>query len=141
MAAQLGTAASPEPQPAPTNVAAKIADQPAAWARAATLSGLDATRQALPQQGARVAIVGCRTSSFMAQSFAALREGSGHCETDTFPTSKFPVGSYDTVVALTRRGTTTEVLSLLHTLSAVIRRRRPPRRRVLRRLPVAGTLW
>jgi fructoselysine-6-P-deglycase FrlB-like protein len=53
----------------------------------------------------------------MAQSFAVLRERSGHGETDAFPASEFPAGrSYDTLVALTRSGTTTEVLRLLGTL-------------------------
>lgn len=53
----------------------------------------------------------------MAQSFADLRERSGHGETDAFPASEFPSRrSYDTVVALTRSGTTTEVLRLLEKL-------------------------
>jgi fructoselysine-6-P-deglycase FrlB-like protein len=64
-----------------------------------------------------VAIVGCGTSLFMAQSFAELRESSGHGETDAFPASEFPTRrSYDALVALTRSGTTTEVLRLLATL-------------------------
>jgi fructoselysine-6-P-deglycase FrlB-like protein len=50
----------------------------------------------------------------MAQSVAALREGAGQGETDAFAASEFPHGrSYDRVVALTRSGTTTEVLDLL----------------------------
>jgi CRISPR-associated protein Cas5a/b/c len=53
----------------------------------------------------------------MAQSFADLRERSGQGETDAFPASEFPIRrSYDTVVALTRSGATTEVLRLLHAL-------------------------
>jgi fructoselysine-6-P-deglycase FrlB-like protein len=64
-----------------------------------------------------VAIIGCGTSYFMAQSFADLRERLGQGETDAFPASEFPTDrSYDTVVALTRSGTTTEVLRLLETL-------------------------
>lgn len=67
--------------------------------------------------GERVAIVGCGTSYFMAQAAAALREQSGQGETDAFAASEFPVGrSYDRVVALTRSGTTTEVLELLERL-------------------------
>jgi fructoselysine-6-P-deglycase FrlB-like protein len=61
-----------------------------------------------------VAIIGCGTSFFMAQSFADLRERFGNGETDAFPASEFPTRrSYDALVALTRSGTTTEVLRLL----------------------------
>ena len=74
-------------------------------------------RDVLPEPGQRVAVVGCGTSFFMGQSFAALREGSGHGETDAFPASEFPTHrSYDAVVALSRSGTTTEVLRLLGAL-------------------------
>lgn len=58
--------------------------------------------------------MGCGTSYFMAQAAAALREGAGRGETDAFAASEFPYGRpYDRVVALTRSGTTTEVLGLL----------------------------
>jgi fructoselysine-6-P-deglycase FrlB-like protein len=100
-----------------THVSAEITDQPSAWARAAELVHTDPVLHAFPGRGQRVAIIGCGTSLFMAQSFAALREGSGHGETDAFPASEFPRHrSYDTVVALTRSGTTTEVLWLLGSL-------------------------
>jgi fructoselysine-6-P-deglycase FrlB-like protein len=68
----------------------------------------------LPATGERVAVVGCGTSWFMAQAFAVLREQAGQGETDAFAASEFPHGrAYDRVVALTRSGTTTEVLDLL----------------------------
>jgi fructoselysine-6-P-deglycase FrlB-like protein len=56
----------------------------------------------------------------MAQSYAALREAAGHGETDAFAASEAPVVGrrYDRVVALTRSGTTTEVLELLAQLKA-----------------------
>lgn len=58
--------------------------------------------------------MGCGTSFFMAQAVAALREGSGQGETDAFAASEFPESrSYDRVIALTRSGTTTEVLEIL----------------------------
>ena len=99
------------------HVSTEITDQPSAWARAAKLGLTEGVRHALPERGQRVAIIGCGTSFFMAQSCAELREGSGHGETDAFPASEFPTRrSYDTVVALTRSGTTTEVLRLLGTL-------------------------
>ncbi|MET8950137.1 SIS domain-containing protein [Streptomyces sp. NPDC004393] len=95
-----------------THVEDELSSQPECWSRAAK-DAADHTR-ALPAAGERVAIVGCGTSWFMAQSAAALRERSGRGETDAFAASEFPYGrSYDRVVALTRSGTTTEVLELL----------------------------
>jgi CRISPR-associated protein Cas5a/b/c len=55
----------------------------------------------------------------MAQSFAVLREEAGLGETDAFAASEFPHRrSYDRVVAITRSGTTTEILRLLERLPA-----------------------
>ncbi|MFF3414758.1 SIS domain-containing protein [Streptomyces sp. NPDC002698] len=95
-----------------THVEEELSSQPECWIRAADEA---ATHEAaLPTAGERVAIVGCGTSFFMAQAAAALREESGQGETDAFAASEFPAGrSYDRVVALTRSGTTTEVLDLL----------------------------
>jgi fructoselysine-6-P-deglycase FrlB-like protein len=105
--------------PASRHVSTEIDDQPSAWARAAELGLTEHVLQALPERGQRAAIIGCGTSFFMAQSYAELREGSGHGETDAFPASEFPTRRlYDTVVALTRSGTTTEVLRLLARLRA-----------------------
>ncbi|MFF9160879.1 SIS domain-containing protein [Streptomyces longwoodensis] len=95
-----------------TYVEDELRDQPACWTRAADQVGDHAG--ALPVPGERVALVGCGTSYFMGQAVAALRETSGAGETDAFPASEFPHGRrYDRVVALTRSGTTTEVLDLL----------------------------
>lgn len=95
-----------------THVEDELTSQPECWIRVA--SETDRHRGALPAPGERVAIVGCGTSYFMAQAAAALREGAGQGETDAFAASEFPNGrSYDRVVALTRSGTTTEVLDLL----------------------------
>lgn len=98
-----------------TYVEDELNSQPECWTRAAE----EAARHtaALPAAGERVAIVGCGTSYFMAQSAAALREDAGLGETDAFAASEFPRGRvYDRVVALTRSGTTTEVLELLSEL-------------------------
>lgn len=96
----------------------EIASQPDCW-RAAAEVGFGETP--LPRRGTRVAVVGCGTSLFMAQAYAALREGAGHGETDAFAASEFPAGrGYDQVVALTRSGTTTEVLELLRRLSGTV---------------------
>jgi fructoselysine-6-P-deglycase FrlB-like protein len=93
------------------HVAAEIKSQPECWRRARALAGQVAGQ--LPQPGERVAVVGCGTSWFMAMAYASLREAAGHGETDAFAASEFPAGrSYDRVVAITRSGTTTEVLDL-----------------------------
>ncbi|MFC8868947.1 SIS domain-containing protein [Streptomyces sp. NPDC057148] len=95
-----------------TYVEDELNSQPECWTRAAAEAARHAA--ALPVAGERVAIVGCGTSYFMAQSAAALREDAGRGETDAFAASEFPRGrAYDRVVALTRSGTTTEVLELL----------------------------
>ena len=97
--------------------AQEIASQPDCWQRA--LDQLPTLAPLLPRPGERVAVVGCGTSWFMAQSYAALRERAGHGETDAFAASEVPeLGGeggrrYDRVLALTRSGTTTEVLELL----------------------------
>ncbi|MEU3217097.1 sugar isomerase [Streptomyces sp. NPDC006971] len=93
----------------------ETASQPECWRRAAELAGSQAG--VLPVAGERVAIVGCGTSFYMAQAYAALREGAGQGESDAFAASEFPFGrEYDRIVALTRSGTTTEVLDLLDRL-------------------------
>ncbi|MGW5342603.1 SIS domain-containing protein [Streptomyces sp. HUAS TT3] len=95
-----------------SHIAYESDTQPECWERAAELA--PARRAVLPQPGERTAIVGCGTSYYMAQAAAVLREEAGEGETDAFPASEFPSHRrYDRVVALTRSGTTTEVLDLL----------------------------
>ncbi|MFE1795358.1 SIS domain-containing protein [Streptomyces sp. NPDC059517] len=95
-----------------SHVENELKSQPECWVRAAGEAAQHAA--VLPAPGERVALVGCGTSWFMAQAVAALREQAGQGETDAFAASEFPYGrSYDRVVALTRSGTTTEVLDLL----------------------------
>ncbi|MEU7030435.1 SIS domain-containing protein [Streptomyces sp. NPDC015232] len=98
----------------PARTSAEIATQPAAWRRAARAA---ADFDGLPKPGERVAVTGCGTSWFMALAYAALREAAGLGETDAFASSEFPAHRrYDRVVAITRSGTTTEVLDLLAAL-------------------------
>ena len=89
----------------------EIASQPACWRRAAAL--VPEVAALLPAPGERVAVAGCGTSWFMAQSYAAAREQSGQGETDAFSASELPRGrQYDRLLLLSRSGTTTEMLEL-----------------------------
>src|SRR3954471_9837455 len=97
----------------------EIGTQPALWTTAAALAGEHA--ELLPAPGARVCVIGCGTSLFVAQAYAALRERAGLGETDAFAASELPTGRrYDVLVAISRSGTTTEVAHALggHDLAA-----------------------
>lgn len=100
------------------HVLAEIASQPGCWAAAVT-SAKDAA-QVLPHEGARVALIGCGTSLHIATAVAAAREAAGLGETDAFPASEMPARPYDLVVALSRSGTTTEILQALDQLPASV---------------------
>ncbi|MFD7921170.1 SIS domain-containing protein [Streptomyces sp. NPDC059740] len=96
-----------------TYMETELRSQPETWQRAAELV---AAGVPLPKAGQRVAVVGCGTSWFMAQSYATLRESSGAGVTDAFAASEaFLDGArgYDALIAISRSGTTTEVLRLL----------------------------
>jgi fructoselysine-6-P-deglycase FrlB-like protein len=94
-----------------THTQSEIAAQPECWRKAATVGRAAGD---LPRRGERVAVVGCGTSWFMAKAYAALREQSGHGLTDHFPASEMPLDrAYDRVVAITRSGTTTEVIDVV----------------------------
>lgn len=100
-------------------MAEELASQPDTWARAAALVD---ERSLLPREGAKVAVVGCGTSWFMAQSYAVLRETSGQGVTDAFAASEaFLDRDYDAIIAITRSGTTTEVLELLEQVRGTVR--------------------
>lgn len=91
-------------------VSAEIASQPDVWRQAAGL----ATAESLPRPGQRVAVVGCGTSWFVAEAYAARREELGQGVTDAFVASEYPASrQYDLLIAISRSGTTTEVLDLL----------------------------
>jgi fructoselysine-6-P-deglycase FrlB-like protein len=96
--------------------AAEIASQPAIWRTAVAL--VREVSPKLPEPGMRIALVGCGTSYYMAQSAAAAREGGGFGESDAFVASEMPQRRvYDMVVALSRSGTTTEVVRALAALA------------------------
>jgi fructoselysine-6-P-deglycase FrlB-like protein len=93
------------------HVQAEIASQPDCWARA--LESTDEAAKVLPGRGERVAIIGCGTSWHVASAIAAAREAAGQGETDAFPASELPPRGYDTLLAVSRSGTTVEVLDAL----------------------------
>jgi fructoselysine-6-P-deglycase FrlB-like protein len=91
----------------------ELTSQPTLWRHAAGLE----PDPALPAHGLRLAVVGCGTSLYIAQAYARSREDAGHGETDAFAASEFlPARAYDAVLALSRSGTTTEVLVALERL-------------------------
>lgn len=100
---------------------AEIDSQPDVWEQAL---GLDAAvRETLARPGERVLALGCGTSAFVAQSFAFLRETAGIGLTDWgYAPEPQPERSYDAVVAITRSGTTTEILDRLDALPRSVRR-------------------
>ncbi len=88
-------------------MAAELASQPEMWAAVAARQDL---LDLLPAAGEKVAVVGCGTSWFVAQSYAQLRERAGLGVTDAFAASEAPLGrDYDAIVAISRSGTTSEV--------------------------------
>ena len=102
------------------SIEAEIASQPACWRRAAGLA--PEVAGLLPSRGERVAVIGCGTSWFIAQSYAAAREQSGQGETDAYTATEMPYARrYDRVIVLSRSGTTTEILQLLARLRGSVR--------------------
>ncbi|MGW9413365.1 SIS domain-containing protein [Arthrobacter cupressi] len=106
----------------------ELVSQPDVWLRAIAQAASDkaasdsGAERLLPADGKRVAVVGCGTSWFMAQSYAAAREAAGKGVTDAFAASEAFLNhnsagrQYDAVIAITRSGTTTEVIELLQAL-------------------------
>ncbi|MGA2527794.1 MAG: SIS domain-containing protein [Acidimicrobiales bacterium] len=96
-----------------SNFEQELTTQPEMWRRAAEL----ASAAALFPPGARVAFVGCGTSLYVAQAAATYRNEQLLGESDAFPASEIPPGrKYDAVVAISRSGTTTEVLEAMAAL-------------------------
>jgi fructoselysine-6-P-deglycase FrlB-like protein len=101
--------------PQTTHLAQEIATQPDDWERAA--GRLDEVARHLPRRGERVATIGCGTSWFMGQSYAARREELGHGVTDAYAASEHRLArGYDRVVLISRSGTTTEVMEVVEQL-------------------------
>ena len=93
----------------------EIRSQPAMWRRASD----EPVPDLLTDRGHRMLVIGCGTSAFMAMSYAALRERAGYGETDWAYGSEVPPGRhYETLLALTRSGTTTEIVHAVRDLEA-----------------------
>jgi fructoselysine-6-P-deglycase FrlB-like protein len=101
--------------PQTTHLAQEIATQPDDWERAA--GRLDDVAAHLPRPGERVATIGCGTSWFMGQAYAARREELGQGVTDAYAASEHRLArGYDRVVLISRSGTTTEVMEVVEQL-------------------------
>ena len=95
-----------------THAETEIFSQPEIWEQ--TMAFYPSVAHLLPAAGERVAFVGCGTSWFMSMTVAALRESLGLGESDAFTANEFPLNrKYDRIVAISRSGTTTEVVDLL----------------------------
>jgi glucosamine--fructose-6-phosphate aminotransferase (isomerizing) len=93
----------------------EIRSQPELWRRATSGPVPDE----LPARGMRMLVIGCGTSAFVAMSFASLREQAGFGETDWAYGSEVPAGRrYDAVLAISRSGTTTEIVDAVTALDA-----------------------
>ncbi|MCU1551806.1 MAG: hypothetical protein JWR36_2366 [Glaciihabitans sp.] len=100
-----------------TITAREIASQPEVWRK--SLEFLDVARELLVRPGEKMLVIGCGTSAFVAESFAALREAAGFGLTDAAYASEPRVWrDYDRVIALTRSGTTSEILDALRAFPA-----------------------
>src|SRR4051794_1682525 len=103
-------------QPAASSIEVEIASQPEAWRSAAALA--DRLRATLPP--GRIALTGCGTSYYVAQTVAVLWERAGLGAADAFAASEMPLRTdYDTVVVISRSCTTTELIDLLGRLGDV----------------------
>jgi fructoselysine-6-P-deglycase FrlB-like protein len=98
-----------------THFSTELASQPSVWRQAQTLT--DSLKLKLPADGERVGILGCGTSLYVAQAVAIYRERQGRGETDAFPGSEVPPGRpWDKVIAISRSGTTTEIIDAVGAL-------------------------
>lgn len=99
----------------------EIESQPEMWLRSLDL--LDDAIPMLTRPGERVLVIGCGTSAFVAESFAALREGAGFGETDAaYASEPRAWRPYDAVIGISRSGTTTEVLDALRAVPDGVRK-------------------
>jgi glucosamine--fructose-6-phosphate aminotransferase (isomerizing) len=100
-----------------TRTEQEIYSQPDVWAHAFGLT--EQVRELLVAPGENILAIGCGTSAFMATSYALLREASGAGPTEAvYATEISPVRRFDRLVAITRSGTTTEIMQALRNTRA-----------------------
>jgi CRISPR-associated protein Cas5a/b/c len=90
----------------------EIESQPDVWA--GVTSRAPAWSPLLPTTGERLAIFGCGTSYYVAQAITGVRRDADAGLSDAWVASEFqPDRPYDAVLAISRSGTTTEVVRAL----------------------------
>jgi fructoselysine-6-P-deglycase FrlB-like protein len=93
-------------------ITSEIVSQPALWRKAADMAPDVAAL--LPAPGEPAVAIGCGTSYHIARAYAALREIRGAGTTDAVIASELsPHRNYGRLVAISRSGTTTEVMRAL----------------------------
>jgi glucosamine--fructose-6-phosphate aminotransferase (isomerizing) len=98
----------------------ELRSQPSLWREAA--GQVETLRAKLPADGERLGLIGCGTSLYVAQAAAAYRERQGAGETDAYPASEVVLDRpWAQVVALSRSGTTTEVIDVVRALPDGVR--------------------
>lgn len=101
---------------------AELASQPECWERADEVA---ARSTALPAPGERVLLLGCGTSYYMGLAYAELREAGGHGITDAAVASEWSTRpqtrAYDRAVAISRSGTSVELLHAVDRLPKDLR--------------------
>ena len=95
---------------------AEIASQPDLWRRALDLAATGVP--GMPAPGERVLVLGCGTSYYVGLAYAALREFAGLGATDSLIASEVPPRprDYDRVIAISRSGTSSELLDAVEGL-------------------------
>lgn len=100
-----------------THFSTELASQPHVWRQAQAHA--EEFRAKLPADGSQVALLGCGTSLYVAQAVACYRERQGAGESFAFPGSEVPATrTWDTVIAVSRSGTTTEIVDAMRALPA-----------------------
>jgi fructoselysine-6-P-deglycase FrlB-like protein len=100
-------------------ITGEIASQPALWRKAAAMAATVTGR--LPAPGEPAAAIGCGTSYHIALAYANLREDRDLGTTDAAIASELSLHrTYRCVVAISRSGTTTEVVRTLQRLKGSV---------------------
>jgi fructoselysine-6-P-deglycase FrlB-like protein len=117
----------------PSATRTEVFSQPEIWAR--VLAGMPATNAELPPAGDPVLFVGCGTSYYVGEAYARMRNSRGLGRTRAVIASEVPyLDPRETVVVLSRSGTTGDVLGVLDEVHAL-----PDRGPIIGIVGAAGT--